>query len=94
MLARGGGGDAGSHAESNGEGDKRAGQEAYDLLAAELVTTLVKVGTFRCRGEVVDRTVLFDGEGEPNKSCCALRCLNWRVGRYRSFWLFVAISRC
>lgn len=38
----GGGGGAGLHAESDGEGDKPTSQVACDLLAAELVTTLVK----------------------------------------------------
>lgn len=53
VLARGGGGGGGacSHEKSDGEVAKPAGQEAYELLAAELVTTLVKVRIFRCRGE-------------------------------------------
>lgn len=43
VLARGGDGGAGSHAESDGASAKAAGQEVHGLLAMELVTTLVKV---------------------------------------------------
>lgn len=50
VLARGGGVGAGSPGEKIGEGNKPAGPETCDLLAADLVTTLAKVRVFRCRG--------------------------------------------
>lgn len=46
VLARCGDGGAGTHANGEGEGIRPAGPEADELLAAELVTTLVKVRAF------------------------------------------------
>lgn len=80
VLARGGsGGGAGSPAEGNIEGSKPAGPEACGPLAAELVTSLVKVRISRCRGAWLIETFCSAREQNPTWVRCALQCLKWCI---------------